>query len=155
MLKSLDQSVSFLEGTITLLSNSVAKLEKNSKPNDYLTQTMLKSKRVFELVPEYDVQRAKLDLIEEVEPLVKTLEDKLEKSMLRMKRELDTLQQTYELNKLRLNKNTSPKAGYINMDVDVSTDVVIMASSTNEELEELKDLKLKKDALQNKIESLR
>lgn len=150
MTESLQQSVESLEDTIVILRNSVAKLEKNSQSNNHLTQTMLKSKRVFELVPEYDVQEAKLDLIEEVEPLVKTLEDKLEKSMVRMKREADTLQQTYELNKLRLNKDVSQRG-----DNDISMDVVVMASSTNEELEELKMLKAKKERLQHRLEILR
>ena len=150
MTESLQQSVESLEDTIVILRNSVAKLEKNSQSNNHLTQTMLKSKRVFELVPEYDVQEAKLDLIEEVEPLVKTLEDKLEKSMVRMKREADTLQQTYELNKLRLNKDVIHRG-----DNDISMDVVVMASSTNEELEELKMLKAKKERLQHRLEILR
>ncbi|QLG73943.1 hypothetical protein HG535_0F04550 [Zygotorulaspora mrakii] len=150
MTDSLQRSMACLEDTITILENSVSKLASNSKPNDYLTQTMLSSRRVFELVPEYDVQEAKLDLIEEVEPLVKTLEDKLEKSVVKMKRELDTLRQTYELNRLRLDKTLNSKT-----DIDVSTDVVIMASSTNEELEELKMLKAKKENLQRKLQLLR
>ena len=70
----------------------------------------------------------------------------------RMQRELDTLQQTYELNDLRLKKNismddddalNSPDMGqeYEGRGAD---DVVMMASSTNEELEELKKLKRKR-----------
>ena len=102
-------------------------------------------------------------MIEEVEPLVRTLGDKLRKSMGRMQRELDTLQQTYELNDLRLKKNismddddalNSPDMGqeYEGRDAD---DVVMMASSTNEELEELKKLKEKKKQLENKLEILK
>ncbi|CAI5032165.1 ATV_HP_G0015040.mRNA.1.CDS.1 [Saccharomyces cerevisiae] len=124
---------------------------------------MLQNQKVFRLVPEYDVERSKLDLIEEVEPLVRTLGDKLRKSMGRMQRELDALQQTYELNDLRLKKNismddddalNSPDMGqkYEGRDAD---DVVMMASSTNEELEELKKLKKKKKQLENKLEILK
>lgn len=151
----LERSVESLETTVGLLKGSVETLEKNAKPNVYLTQTMLQSKRVFELMLEYDVQRAKLDLIEEVEPLVTTLRDKLDKSINRMRRELDTLQQTYELNKLRLTKNSTSTGGYKNMDFDVSTDAVIVASSTNEELEELKKLKQQKEALRMKLDEKR
>ncbi|QLL31879.1 hypothetical protein HG536_0C00460 [Torulaspora globosa] len=152
MYDALERSVESLETTVGLLRDSVGTLEKNSKPNVYLTQTMLQSRRVFELMLEYDVQRAKLDLIEEVEPLVTTLQDKLEKSINRMRRELDTLQQTYELNKLRLSKNNSSIGGPGNAEFDVSTDAVIIASSTNEELEELKKLKQLKEALRKRLE---
>lgn len=155
MYDALERSVESLETTVGLLKGSVGTLERNSKPNVYLTQTMLQSRRVFELMLEYDVQRAKLDLIEEVEPLVTTLQDKLEKSINRMRRELDTLQQTYELNKLRLSKNSTATAGAGNADFDVSTDAVIIASSTNEELEELKNLKQQKEALRTRLEDAR
>lgn len=148
MSDALERSADSLESTVGLLKGSVETLKKNSGPNTYLTQTMLKSRRVFELVLEYDVQRAKLDLIEEVEPLVSVLQDKLGKSLNKMRRELDTLQQTYELNKLRLNKKSYT-------DFDVSTDVVIMGSTTNEELEELRKLKQQKEMLQKKLELLR
>lgn len=148
MSDALERSADSLESTVGLFKGSVETLKKNSRPNTYLTQTMLKSRRVFELVLEYDVQRAKLDLIEEVEPLVSVLQDKLGKSLNKMRRELDTLQQTYELNKLRLNKKSYT-------DFDVSTDVVIMGSTTNEELEELKKLKQQKEMLQKKLELLR
>lgn len=154
MYDALERSVESLETTVGLLRGSVATLEKNSKPNVYLTQTMLQSRRVFELMLEYDVQRAKLDLIEEVEPLVTTLQDKLEKSINRMRRELDTLQQTYELNRLRLSKNSSV-AGPANAEFDVSTDAVIIASSTNEELEELKKLKQLKETLRKRLEDVK
>ncbi|QLQ82287.1 hypothetical protein HG537_0H00480 [Torulaspora globosa] len=152
MYDALERSVESLESTVELLRDSVVGLEKNSRPNVWLTQTMLQSRRVFELMLEYDVQRAKLDLIEEVEPLVTTLQDKLEKSINRMKRELDTLQQTYELNKLRLSKNHNAIGGSGSAEFDVSTDAVVIASSTNEELEELRKLKQLKEALQKRLE---
>lgn len=154
MSDALERSADSLENTVELLKGSVETLKKNSRPNTYLTQTMLKSRRVFELVLEYDVQRAKLDLIEEVEPLVSVLQEKLGKSLSRKKRELDTLQQTYELNKLRLNKNSNGGTS-LYPEFDVSTDVVIMGSSTNEELEELKKLKQQKETLRKKLEELR
>lgn len=153
MSDALARSADSLEGTVGLLKGSVETLKRNSRPNTYLTQTMLKSRRVFELILEYDVQRAKLDLIEEVEPLVSILQEKLGKSLNKMRRELDTLQQTYELNKLRLSKKPGGGSGY--PEFDVSTDVVIMGSSTNEELEELKQLKQQKEALQTRLELLR
>lgn len=166
MTDALEQSVLALERTVSVLKDSVESLKRSNEPSTNLASTMLQTKRVFRLVPEYDVERSKLDLIEEVEPLVRTLGDKLRKSMGRMQRELDTLQQTYELNDLRLKKNISmdddnvldsPDVGreYEGRDADVSTDVVMMASSTNEELEELKKLKEKKKQLEDKLEILK
>ncbi|AJV00711.1 Spc19p [Saccharomyces cerevisiae YJM1387] len=163
MTDALEQSVLALEGTVSVLKDSVESLKCANESSTNLASTMLQTKRVFRLVPEYDVERSKLDLIEEVEPLVRTLGDKLRKSMGRMQRELDTLQQTYELNDLRLKKNismddddalNSPDMGqeYEGRDAD---DVVMMASSTNEELEELKKLKEKKKQLENKLEILK
>lgn len=166
MTDALEQSVLALERTVSVLKDSVESLKRSNEPSTNLASTMLQTKRVFRLVPEYDVERSKLDLIEEVEPLVRTLGDKLRKSMGRMQRELDTLQQTYELNDLRLKKNINMENDndvLNNPEVsredegrdDVSTDVVMMASSTNEELEELKKLKEKKKQLENKLQMLK
>ncbi|CAI4055671.1 hypothetical protein N7582_000399 [Saccharomyces uvarum] len=167
MADALEQSVLALESTLSVLKDSVESLKHANEPSTNLASTMLQTKRVFRLVPEYDVERSKLDLIEEVEPLVRTLGDKLRKSMGRMQRELDTLQQTYELNDLRLKKNINmgeENDGLNNSDMgrddgggdaDVSTDVVMMASSTNEELEELKKLKEKKKQLQEELQTLK
>lgn len=152
MTESLESSVICLESSNELLRRTVKKLQENAEPNNFLAQTMLDCKRVFELVPEYDVHKAKLDLIEEVEPLVRTLEEKLDKSTIRMTRELDTLQQTYELNKLRLSKSRDVESGN---EMGVSTDAVIMTSSTNEELAQLKDLKSRKIELENRLQMLR
>ncbi|SJM83503.1 related to DASH complex subunit SPC19 [Zygosaccharomyces bailii] len=150
MAESLTCSVNYLENSNKLLRESVKQLKKNGESNNFLAQTMLDCKRVFELVPEYDVHKAKLDLIEEVEPLVRTLEEKLDRSVVRMKRELETLQQTCELNKLRLSKSRDMDS----TDLELSTDAVVITSSTNEELEQLKILKAKKLLLQEELERL-
>lgn len=150
MAESLACSVSYLESSNKLLRESVKKLKENGVSNNFLAQTMLDCKRVFELVPEYDVHKAKLDLIEEVEPLVRTLEEKLDRSLVRMRRELETLQQTCELNKLRLSKSRDMES----TDLELSTDAVVITSSTNEELEQLKILKAKKLVLQEELERL-
>ncbi|AQZ11358.1 SPC19 (YDR201W) [Zygosaccharomyces parabailii] len=150
MAESLTCSVNYLENSNKLLRDSVKQLKKNGESNNFLAQTMLDCKRVFELVPEYDVHKAKLDLIEEVEPLVRTLEEKLDRSVVRMKRELETLQQTCELNKLRLSKSRDMDS----TDLELSTDAVVITSSTNEELEQLKILKAKKLLLQEELERL-
>lgn len=149
----LDDSVWYLEESVALMQESVETLKRNSEENKYITQVMLQCSKACELIPEFDVERARNDLNEEVEPLVSTLQEKLKKSLSKMKRELDTLNQTYELNALRLNNSNNNE----NMDtnIDISTDVVVMTSSTNEELEELKELRSKKEQLLQRLESLK
>ncbi|KAM3161756.1 DASH complex subunit SPC19 [Lachancea thermotolerans] len=125
MTESLSQCCDVLESAVELLSGTVSKLENQSNLSNQLTMSLLQPRRVFELIPEYDIQRAKLDLIEEVEPLVKSLSGKLSKSLVKLERERDTLQQTLELNSLRLNNQFS---GEEMSDPDVSSDLVIMTS---------------------------
>lgn len=105
-------------------------------------------------MPEFDIERARIDLNEELEPLIQLLKDKLKESLNRHAIDLNTLKQKYELNKLTLNNglNSDPMSS---QDIDESTDVVVMGSTTNEELEELRELKKKKEALQKKLDALR
>lgn len=114
-----------------------------------LAINMLKTKRVFQLVSEYDVQRARLDLMEDIEPLLQKLYSKLEKALTKLERERATLSQTFELNKLRFNNQES------NPIIDnVKSDPVVIVSSTHEELERLKDLKNRKEELIQRIQEL-
>lgn len=151
MTESLSQCCDVLESAVELLSGTVSKLENQSNLSNQLTMSLLQPRRVFELIPEYDIQRAKLDLIEEVEPLVKSLSGKLSKSLVKLERERDTLQQTLELNSLRLNNQFS---GEEMSDPDVSSDLVIMTSSTTEELDQLKKLKAQKAQLISSIQEI-
>ncbi|CCF56920.1 hypothetical protein KAFR_0B06230 [Kazachstania africana CBS 2517] len=155
MAEALESSVVSLESTISLLQDSIETLKTDSKDNNYLTDTMLRCNQVFELIPEFDIERARNDLNEEVEPLIRTLQEKLKKSLSKMTRELDTLKQTFELNQLRLNNTaTNNETDLSSDDINVSTDDVVMASSTNEELEELKRLRLKREELQERLNQL-
>ncbi|CUS22139.1 LAQU0S04e09076g1_1 [Lachancea quebecensis] len=151
MTESLSQCCDALESAVGLLSGTVSKLQKQSNFSNQLTMSLLQPRRVFELIPEYDIQRAKLDLIEEVEPLVKSLNEKLSKSLVKLERERDTLQQTLELNSLRLNNKFS---GEEMSDPDISSDLVIMTSSTTEELDQLKKLKAQKAQLVKSIQDI-
>lgn len=81
MAGSLEESVNALEASVMLLQDTVELLKSNSHRSTSLTSNLLHSKRIFQLVPEYDVQRAKLDLIEDVDPLVSKLSGKLDKSL--------------------------------------------------------------------------
>lgn len=132
----------------TCLRNTKTTTESSTK----LATNMLPCNRVFQLVSEYDMQRARLDLMEEIEPLLQKLYSKLEKGLGKLERERATLSQTFELNKLRLNNHgAAPLTDGI---VNDRSDPVVIVSSTHEELERLKELKNRKEELLDKIRQL-
>ncbi|AGO13764.1 AaceriAGL105Wp [[Ashbya] aceris (nom. inval.)] len=143
---SLDQSCVALENSVKLLGNTLERLAEQGEHSRRLTSTLLRSKRVFELVSEYDLQRARLDVIEEVEPVVEKLCSKLEKSLNKLERERATLQQTYELNQLRLNNRLAGSS---------SRRPVVMGTSTAEELGRLREAKQRKAALERELAEVR
>ncbi|SCU96719.1 LAFA_0G07734g1_1 [Lachancea sp. 'fantastica'] len=160
MADSLSQCVDALQSSVRCLEETVVTLGKESRTSNYLSKSLLQSRRVFELVPEYDVQRAKLDLIEEIEPLVNNLSSKVTKNLLKLERERDNLQQTLELNALKIkNRYSGEGDGQGDGDGDeddvfgqnAGSDVVIMTSSTPEELKQLKELKAQKAQLLERI----
>lgn len=147
MCSSLQQCYLELEQTISVLDCTLNRLNQQGKHSKRLTSTILQQKRVFELVSEYDLQRARLDLSEDVEPVVDKLCNKLEKCLNKLERERSTLQQTYELDQLRLN-NIYGTAKAKNFPV-------VMGTSTNEELERLRELKSKKEDLTRMLNELK
>ncbi|SCV04773.1 LAMI_0H18976g1_1 [Lachancea mirantina] len=151
MTDTLELCVASLESSTGLLDEAVRNLTERGKASSHLTKSFLHVKRVFELIPEYDFQKAKLDLIEEVEPLVNNLNNKLEKALSRLEREAGNLAQTYELNKLRLSKINVDQE---DVEFDMSADPVVIVSSTSEELEELKRLKGEKERSLHKIQEM-
>lgn len=147
---SLEDCVVYLGNAVELVRESVVRLGEESQQSNNLCQG-IQVNRVFELVPEYDVESARLALFEEVDPMVKTLGDKVEKALVRKRRELENLRQTVELNKLRLSGSDM----YVNdggEDMDVSTDAVAIASATDAELDELRALKARRAELQEMLE---
>ncbi|SMN20881.1 similar to Saccharomyces cerevisiae YDR201W SPC19 Essential subunit of the Dam1 complex (aka DASH complex) [Maudiozyma saulgeensis] len=154
----LEESLWHLQEINELLESSVHQLQEDSKQNDDLTKTMLRFKQVYELVPEFDIERARIDLNEEVEPIIHALGDKLKETLNRRAIDLNTLKQKYELNKLKLNNNYNNQSVENDDSMDNSNEsggVVVMGSTTNEELEELKQLRVKKDELQKRLNELK
>ena len=160
MSEALDESIWHLQEISGLLESSVNQLVEDSNTNNDLTRTMLRCKQVYELVPEFDIERARIDLNEEVEPIIDALKDKLKETLNRRAIDLNTLKQKYELNKLKINNGYTEQsfAGYTgetSEDGLNDTDVVVMGSTTNEELQELKQLRQRKDELQKKLQELK
>ncbi|CAG59132.1 uncharacterized protein GVI51_F05093 [Nakaseomyces glabratus] len=152
-MQSLEQCVNSLEAIVHQLDGSVSRLARNGEASNELCEGILKIKRVFELVPEYDVESARLALFEEVDPMVKTLGDKIEKALIRKRRELENLRQTSELNSLRLSGDLYfSETGIDNQDMDVSTDAIAIASATDAELDELRALKARRAELQELLD---
>lgn len=152
-MQSLEQCVNSLEAIVHQLDGSVSRLARNGEASNELCEGILKIKRVFELVPEYDVENARLALFEEVDPMVKTLGDKIEKALIRKRRELENLRQTSELNSLRLSGDLYfSETGIDNQDMDVSTDAIAIASATDAELDELRALKARRAELQELLD---
>ncbi|XDT39952.1 Spc19 [Nakaseomyces glabratus] len=152
-MQSLEQCVNSLEAIVHQLDGSVSRLARNGEASNELCEGILKIKRVFELVPEYDVESARLALFEEVDPMVKTLGDKIEKALIRKRRELENLRQTSELNSLRLSGDLYfSETGIDNQDMDVSTDAIAIASATDAELDELRALKAQRAELQELLD---
>ncbi|CDO94068.1 unnamed protein product [Kluyveromyces dobzhanskii CBS 2104] len=146
----LSESVDALSACVDNMEKCLIASKITTDSSTKVANNMLQTKRVFQLVSEYDVQRARLDLMEEIEPLLQKLYNKLEKGLNKVERERATLSQTFELNKLRLNnQETSPLGGA------VKSDPVVIVSSTHEELEQLRELKNRKEDLMQKIQQLR
>lgn len=147
--RALSDSVEALNACVSKMDNCLNTTRQTTYNSTKLASTLLQSKRVFQLVSEYDVQRARLDLMEDIEPLLQKLYGKLEKGLNKLERERATLHQTFELNKLRLNnQETHPFVEFM------KSDPVVIVSSSPEELERLKELKNHKEALLNKIHQL-
>ncbi|KAG0670649.1 DASH complex subunit spc19 [Maudiozyma exigua] len=160
MSEALEESIWHLQEINGLLESSVNQLVEDSNTNNDLTRTMLRCKQVYELVPEFDIERARIDLNEEVEPIIEALSDKLKETLNRRAIDLNTLKQKYELNKLKINNGYTEQSftgsvGDGTEDGENSADVVVMGSTTNEELQELKQLRQRKDELQRKLQELK
>ncbi|KAH3902069.1 Spc19p SCDLUD_001880 [Saccharomycodes ludwigii] len=140
----LSKCLESLTATVTTLKNLETSIQNDKCFMAYKTH------RVFQLLPEFDVHKAKLDAIETIDPLVNKIESKIEQALNRLERERITLQQTYELNKLRTNtntKNNDPGSNNI-------ANTVIMSSSTPQELAKLKELKAEREKLLKDLQDL-
>lgn len=143
MNKILEDCCSSLKSSVELLNSTNTLLVRSNEYSEALCKGIFQTRRVFEAVPEYDVQRAKLDLIEDLEPLVRLLEDHARRSLGKMSRELDTLRQTREYQRLR-----AQRAG------SADTSGVVLASLTDDELESLRKLRAQRQELTERLKQV-
>ena len=149
-----------LKRSTALLQSAATKLEQETKQNSDLVSALLQSRSVHELISEFDIERAQIDLNEELEPVTRIIGAKLRVALNRKFIDKTTLKRRNELIQGVLNNNsnnskTGNRDGVFGGPAAVtSNDVVFMASTTNEELEELKRLRARRSELQKVLDVL-
>lgn len=152
-----------LKQSTALLQSAATKLEQETKQNSDLVSALLQSRSVHELISEFDIERAQIDLNEELEPVARSIGSKLRVALNRkfidktaLKRRNELIQGVLNNNNI-INNNGHDKGrdGVFGVPAAVtSNDVVFMASTTNEELEELKRLRARRSELQKVLDAL-
>ena len=153
-----------LKQSTALLQSAATKLEQETKQNSDLVSALLQSRSVYELISEFDIERAQIDLNEELEPVARSIGSKLRVALNRkfidktaLKRRNELIQGVLNNNNTIINNNGHDKNrdGVFGGPTAVtSNDVVFMASTTNEELEELKRLRARRSELQKVLDAL-
>ncbi|CCH41626.1 DASH complex subunit [Wickerhamomyces ciferrii] len=145
---TLNGSISSLSASVSLLGNSLNSLDALSEDFERLP-TVLKQSNIFTLIPETDLNDAKQHLVYELEPKIEALKDKVRLKISKLERKKSNLVSKIELNQVRINnfKNDekAKKANQENVEIEGS----------EEELEKLRQLRLKKDRLKFKLSSVK
>ncbi|ODV74495.1 Spc19p [Cyberlindnera jadinii NRRL Y-1542] len=138
MESTLKGCVTSLSSCVSLLSESLSSLDSQVDDFQRLT-TILDQSRIFTLVPETDVLMAKKSLSEEVEPRIMALMERSKLKLSKLERKNANLQSKRQLNDIRISKFKSEE---------------VSIQGTPEELEQLRQLRLKKDRLKYKLSSI-
>ncbi|KAL6945192.1 hypothetical protein ACO0QE_002640 [Hanseniaspora vineae] len=95
----------YIEESCALINESYQNISKQQhEENGEFPFTMVHH---FQLLPEFDIQKTRFDAMEAVDPLVSKIETKIEQMISSLERERATLQQTFELYKLRGSNSNS------------------------------------------------
>jgi len=143
---TLNSCTSSLSSSVSLLGNSLSTLDDLT--NDFKRlPVILDQNKIFTLVPEHDLNVAKENLVHEIEPKIHKLMEMIRTKLSKYERKNSNLISKIQLNEVRLNnfKNDSFKT---------SADEDLEVEGTEEELEQLRQLKLKHDRLNYKLSSL-
>lgn len=142
-----------LNGCISSLSSSVSLLGSSLNSLDTLTSdfgrlpSILDQYKIFTLVPEHDLNGAKKNLIYEIEPKIHKLVDIIRVKLSKLERKRSNLVSKIQLNEVRINNfRNEPSKALPEEDIEVE--------GNEDELEQLRQLKLKKDRLKYKISSI-
>lgn len=143
---TLNGCISSLSSSVSLLNNSLSSLD--TLTNDFgRLPLILDQSKIFTLVPEHDLNTAKKNLVYEIEPKIHKLVEMIQAKLAKLERKNSNLVSKIQLNEVRINnfRNDSNKH-------QPEEDLEI--EGTEEELEQLRQLKLKKDRLKYKISSI-
>jgi hypothetical protein len=103
---------------------------------------ILDQNRIFTLIPEHDIQSVKKNLVDEIEPKILKLVELIKMRISKLDRKSSSLESKIQLNSVRINNFRND-----------STEVEIVGSQ--EELDQLRQLKLKKDRLKYRLSSIK
>lgn len=143
---TLNGCISSLSSSVSLLGNSLDSLD--TLTNDFgRLPLILDQNKIFTLVPEHDLNIAKKNLVHEIEPKIYKLVEIIRVKLSKLERKNSNLVSKIQLNEVRINnfRNDSSKT---------LADEDIEVEGTEEELEQLRQLKLKKDRLKYKLSSI-
>ncbi|CAL9737174.1 DASH complex subunit Spc19p [Monosporozyma servazzii] len=157
MNRALDESIWHLEESISILQDSLASLDKNSRETDYLSKKMLQCHTQHLLATEFDMERATKDLNDEIDPITKSLQDHLSKQLERVQTDVNKLEEKYKKNQAMLAEDASNNSDNDRKslgDAKLSTPDVLMGPLSDDQFNELKRLTAEIQAKKIELESL-
>lgn len=158
--RALDESIWHLEESISILQDSLASLDKNSRETDYLSKKMLQCHTQHLLATEFDMERATKDLNDEIDPITKSLQDHLSKQLQRVQTDVNKLEEKYKKNQTMLAEDANNTNDNSNNDrksltgAKLSTPDVLMGPLSDDQFNELKRLTAEIQAKKTELESL-
>lgn len=141
---TLNGCITSLSSSCSLLSQSLNSLD-SQVPDFARLGRVLDQHRIFTLVPEYDVSRAKRSLVDEIEPKTLRLVELIKLKLTKLERKKSAMEGKIKLNEVRINNFRGDRVDD-DHDGDDNTATV--------ESDKLKQLRLKKDRLKYQLSSL-
>jgi DASH complex subunit SPC19 len=138
---TLNGCVISLSSSVSLLNQSLSSLDSQIEDFSRLGN-ILDQNRIFTLIPEHDIQSAKKNVVDEIEPKMLKLVELIKMKISKLDRKSSSLESKIQLNSVRINNFRND-----------STEVEIVGSQ--EELDQLRQLKLKKDRLKYRLSSIK
>ncbi|KAH3676240.1 hypothetical protein WICMUC_002117 [Wickerhamomyces mucosus] len=137
-----------LTTSVNLLNNSINSLDLISEDFQRLT-SILDQKRIFTLIPEYDIITTKSSLSFEIEPKISKIVEIINNKLSKLERKNLNLISKIQLNSVRID-NFQNENNKINLQ-DLEQDNI---QGSEEDLIKLRQLKLKKDRLKYKLSGI-
>lgn len=98
---SLANCIQSLSASVSLLDNSLRTIDDSTRDVNRLRK-VLRTNKVFGLVPELDLENAKRSVVNEVRPQIKVIIQKIDRELLRLRRRKTNLTGKVDLQQVRL-----------------------------------------------------